>query len=316
MIEEMTSILRRKMELDYAAGDTRRDAHPKTVGLLSGTFRIEADLPATLAVGIFAKPRSFKCWVRASNSSGKIQSDAIKDARGMAIKLIDGTAAEGSRAQQDFVLLSTPSMPLGTVALFRDAVHDTIERSPLLFAARMLLSGHIGVLLGLNGLRILPTSPLDIRYWSTTPYLLGPDQVVKYSLLPTSAHRSRLPRAPGDAYLADAMQAHLDGHSASFDFCVQLGRPSMPIEDAAHVWDEAASPFIKVATLRIAKQKFRSRQRQEQAEALAFSPAHAWPEHAPIGGLNRARAAIYRALSKFRHRRDGRAEVSPSKSST
>ena len=33
LIAEMIDILRRKMERDYQKGGTRRDAHPKTVGL-------------------------------------------------------------------------------------------------------------------------------------------------------------------------------------------------------------------------------------------------------------------------------------------
>ena len=104
------------------------------------------------------------------------------------------------------------------------------------------------------------------------------------------------------------MQGHLDRHEASFDFCVQLQKPGMPIEDASQQWDEAKSPFLKVATLHLPMQKFRNDKRAQQAEALSFSPAHAMPAHAPLGGLNRARSKIYAALSRFRHQRDKRAE--------
>jgi hypothetical protein len=308
---EMTAILRRKMARDYQRGDTRRDAHPKTVGLLRGKFRIASDLPDALRVGVFAKPRSFDCWIRFSNSSGKIQSDAIADARGVAIKLIgaapDRNVSTDGSIDQDFVLLSGPVMPLGTVALFRDAVYYAVESSPLLLAAKLALSGNAGVLLGLLGLRSTPSSPLDIRYWSTTPYRFGKGQAVKYSLLPTSNHRSRKPATPGDSYLSEAMQAHLAGHEASFDFCVQLRKDGMPIEDAGERWDERKSRFLKVATLHIPKQKFRTGKREQLAESLAFSPGHARAEHAPLGGLNRARIKIYAALSKFRHQRDERA---------
>ncbi|HSQ10305.1 MAG TPA: hypothetical protein VLN25_06800, partial [Burkholderiaceae bacterium] len=135
LIAEMIVILRRKMARDYAKGGTLRDAHPKTLGLLRGRFRIESNLPKALRVGLFGKPGSFDCWVRFSNSSGKVQSDAVPDARGVAIKLLaprgKGSAA-GAELGQDFVLLDTPVMPLGTVALFRDAVYYTIESSPLL----------------------------------------------------------------------------------------------------------------------------------------------------------------------------------------
>lgn len=307
MVAEMTAILRRKMGRDYARGATRRDAHPKTLGLLRGSFRIEPDLPEALAVGLFAKARRFDCWVRVSNSSGKIQSDAVPDARGIAIKLMAprGKGA-GESFGQDFILLSSPVMPLGTIALFRDAIYYAIESSPLLLAAKLAVTGQAGVLLGLLGLRGNPASPLDIRYWSTTPYLFGKGRAVKYSLRPTSAHRSRKPSTLGDDYLSDAMQEHLSGHVASFDFCVQLRKDGMPIEDAAPRWDERKSPFVKVATLHIPVQKFRSKQRAELAEQLEFSPGHALPEHAPLGGLNRARIKIYKALARFRQTRDGR----------
>lgn len=311
MTTEMIDILRRKMARDYDAGQTRRDAHPKTTGLLRGRFEVEADLPQHLRVGLFAKTQTYDCWIRTSNSSGKPQSDAIGDARGIAIKLMapGGKRKDETSLGQDFVLLSTPVMPLGTIALFRDAVYYTIESSPLLFTAKCVLGGHTRALLGLVALRIRPTSPLDIQYWSTTPYRFGKGRAVKYSLIPTSQHRSGMPKAPGDSYLSEAMQRHLDKQEASFDFCVQLHQDGMPIEDAAPRWDETASPFVKVATLRIPKQKFRSPQRDALAESLAFSPGHALPAHAPIGGLNRARIKIYKALSKFRHTRDARAEI-------
>lgn len=311
MTAEMIEILRRKMARDYEAGQTRRDAHPKTTGLLRARFEVEAGLPKHLQVGLFAKPQTYACWVRTSNSSGKPQSDAIGDARGFAIKLMAPSAARKGETPlgQDFVLLSTPTMPLGTVALFRDAVYYTIESSVLLFAAKSVLSGHARALLGLAALRIRPTSPLDIQYWSTTPYRFGNARAVKYSLIPTSRHRSRMPKTPGESYLTDAMQQHLEACEASFDLCVQLHQDGMPIEDAASRWDETASPFLKVATLRIPKQRFRTAHRESLAESLMFSPGHALPAHAPIGGLNRARIKIYKALSKFRHARDTRAQI-------
>jgi hypothetical protein len=306
LIAEMTAILERKMAADYAPGGTLRDAHPKTVGLLRGTFVVEPDLPADLRVGLFKTPATHDCWVRFSNSSGTPQSDAKADARGVAIKLMAGN---DKSLGQDFILLSAPVMPLGTVALFRDAVHYAIESSPLLLAGKLILTGHPSVLLGLAALRIKPASLLDIRYWSTTPYRFGKDQAVKYSLVPTSLHKSRRTANPGDDYLGDAMEAHLKKYIASFDFCVQQQSDGMPIEDAAVRWDERRSPFRKVATLLIPKQAFRNPARKAMAETLSFSPGNAKPAHAPLGGLNRARIRIYKELSQFRHRRAKRSNL-------
>ena len=54
LISEMTDILLRKMARDYPPGQMRREAHPKTLGVLKGRFSVEPDLPAELRVGLFA----------------------------------------------------------------------------------------------------------------------------------------------------------------------------------------------------------------------------------------------------------------------
>jgi len=85
----------------------------------------------------------------------------------------------------------------------------------------------------------------------------------------------------------------------------------MPVENAGVEWSEKESPFIKVATLRIPPQIFRTREREELAEDLSFSPAHSLIEHRPIGGINRARVEIYRFLSEFRHKQNKKHLVEP-----
>ncbi len=306
--------MRRQLERDYRPAATKRDAHPKHTGLFEGTFEVASDLPAELRAGVFAEARSYRVWVRTSNASAKPQSDAIRDVRGLAIKLLDVPGEkipESDEEQtQDFVLLSTPNMPLGTVRLFHDAIVYSTRYTPLLFAAKMFLTGRSRVLKELDAVRIRPTSPLEIRYWSTTPYRFGADRVVKYSLLPTSDAASALPPSPlADDYLSQAMQTRLSRESVSFAFAVQLRAAGMPVHDAAPRWDEAVSPFRTVATLTIATQVFRTEERDRRSEELSFSPAHARVEHRPIGPVNRARMQVYRTNSEFRHDRSGHARL-------
>jgi hypothetical protein len=305
---EIERLMREKLEADYRPAETRRDAHPRHLGLLSGTFTVSSDLPLELRVGLFAQPRSYEAWVRSSSASGKPQSDAVRDLRGLAIKLrgVDGEKIPESDEPhtQDFVLLSVPAMPLGTVKLFRDAIYFGIKRSLKWFAAKMLLTGQLRVLRGLEAARQHQTSPLEIRYWSTTPYRFG-DRIVKYSLIPTSGTPTALPAVLTEHYLTEAMERRLATETVTFDFAVQLQQPGMPINDSAPRWDEAASPFRTVATLTIPPQTFRGEERDRLAEALSFSPAHARVEHRPTGSINRARMRIYRAMSAFRHQRRG-----------
>jgi hypothetical protein len=313
LIARMEDVLRRKMERDYLPPATKRDAHPKHTGLLQAVFAVSAELPPALRVGVFAEPHSYQAWIRTSNASGKPQSDGVRDVRGLAIKLLDvggeKIAESDEPGTQDFVMVSTPAMPLGTVRLFHDAIYYGTEWSPLVFAAKMFLTGKASVLRELDAIKILPSSPLEIRYWSTVPYQLGPDQVVKYSLLPTSGQPTPLPPAPGSTYLTDAMEKRLAREAMTFDFAVQLRQAGMPINDARPRWDEALAPFVKVATVTVPPQAIRTEERSHLAEALSFSPAHARVEHRPTGSINRARTRIYRALSDFRHARSGTARA-------
>jgi hypothetical protein len=311
-VTHIIEVMRRKQEKDYAPGSTRRDAHPKHTAVLQASFTIEADLPSGLRVGLFAQPRSFEAWVRFSNASGTPQSDAITDLRGCAIKLRDvpgeRIAESDEPTTQDFLLVNMPTMPLGTVKLFHDAIYLGTEWSPLLFAAKMLLTGNARILKALQAAKTNPSSPADLRYWSTTPYLFGVGQAAKFSLVPTSTYQSQLPAQLSEHYLSDNLQQHLAQGEASFDFKVQLRNDAagMPIEDASVEWREDKAPFVKVATLRIAKQEFRTTERDELSEALTFSPAHALLEHRPIGAVNRARMRIYKEQSVFRQQRDKR----------
>lgn len=320
LIKDMVVILREKMAKDYPAGQTRRDAHPKTLACLQAKFIVEPNIPAELKVGLFEFPQTYPAWVRISSANGKVQSDKVKDLRGFAIKIM-GVKGERFQPQneeketQDFVLLSYPSMPLGTVKLFHDAVYYSVKWSPLIFASRLVLSGNFHIINELRKTQQHQTSPLDIRYWSTTPYLYGTDRSVKYSLVPTSHIKSPLPNVLTDHYLTENMEKHLDTHEASFDFMIQVQKDPvrMPVEDAGVEWSEKESPFIKVATLRIPPQVFRTTDREALAEALSFSPAHALTEHRPIGGINRARVEIYRALSEFRHKQNNTRLTEPQK---
>lgn len=309
MVNHIAGLLREQIERDYAPAATRRDAHPKHHGLLQGQMVVSDNLPADLRVGLFATPGTYDAWIRTSNASATPRADSHKDLRGFAIKVLnvpgDKIPESDEARSQDFVLLSHPSMPLGTLKLFHDAIYYKVKWSMGLFAAKLLLTGQGRVLKDLAAARITPASPLEIRYWSTTPYLFGPDRVVKYSLLPTSGTPTPMPARLGDDYLGDAMERRLAIEDVTFNFAVQFRAPDMSISDSAPRWDERASPFRTVATLTIPRQTFRSAERAVMAEALRFSPGHALIAHRPLGSINRARMRIYRANADFRQERRG-----------
>ena len=90
------------------------------------------------------------------------------------------------------------------------------------------------------------------------------------------------------------------------DFMVQLRtKPDrMPIENTLIPWKEKDSPFRKVATVTVPPQIIDTPKHRELDENLAFNPFHCLPEHEPLGGVNRARLDVMKALSDFRLERN------------
>ena len=316
LTQEIICILEEKLKKDYEKGETKRDAHPKGLGLVKAYFSICDDLPKDLRVGVFQPGKTYYTFIRFSSSGNKVKSDKIKDIRGMAIKLIGVKGDKYSRDEkytQDFVLLSIPNMPIGTLSLFRDVIYYMIKKkNPIPFIYKLIKTGNTKIIKELLEGRKNQTSPLDIRYWSTTPYMYG-DRVVKYSVIPKSEYKSSLPKKLTKDYLSENMQRHLEREDAVFDFLIQFQTDDkeMPINDSSIEWNEERAPFIKVAEIVIPKQIFKNSERNEIGENLSFSPGHTLLEHAPVGDINIARARIYRELSRFRHGRNKESMIEP-----
>jgi hypothetical protein len=312
LIEEMVRVSVERMKPQQ--GRVRRGQHAKPTGCVRGVFTIRDDVAPDLRHGVFRQPnQSFQAIVRFSNSSETIGPDGKGDARGMAVKLLDveGTQAVPGTANrsQDFLTVNHPVFPFATpaeyVRLFR--IRQTPLVGDLLAVGWLALfhSRHLKIVKTIRGKSVV--SPLDLRYWSGSPYWLGPPgtiagRAVKYSLaprfegtVPQSAPNSR----PAD-YLSRALAGHLKTRDAVFDFRVQpqTDPVAMPVEDTSVEWDEGISKPIPVATLTIGVQDVDSsegRALAEECEAMSFSPWNARAEHRPMGGINRLRRAVYLA---------------------
>jgi len=309
-ITDLIDTLRQKMMTDYAGRQTLRGAHPKMHGCVEATFNIEPKLDPRLRAGIFAEgmPSSHQALVRFSNASETAQDDAKADIRGVAIKLlgvegdklIDG---EEHSKNHDFLLISHNRFMSPDVQEF-SALTAALTSGKL---ARYLLTHPATAVRVIRAMGKHP-SPLTIPYWSVVPYLLG-CSAVKYKLSLSKPEAAEIPANPTANYLSDALWKRLGEGDVSFDFMVQLQTDpdSMPVEDATVGWSERTSPFIKVATLVIGSQTLQDPglpQLQRRAEDMTFNPWRCLPDHRPLGGLNRARRQIYRALSSFRHGRN------------
>jgi len=314
-IDSLIDKLCAKMGRDYGNGRILRDAHPKMHGCVKAEFSVDGDLPAELAVGVFATPRTFPAWVRFSNQTGTVSPDSKPDIRGVAIKLlgVDGQkllATESDSPNQDFILISDSRFVTKDVAEFDGLVRSLIGGPS---RVRWFFLTHWRVARNLFGSMRKHGNPLAIRYFSVVPYLLG-DNAVKYSLTPRAPEKTPIPDNPSDNYLREAMASQLTDNAAVFDFSIQFQKDPYrePIEDSGVTWSEERSPFQRVGTLTIPSQSFESPRRMEFGDNLSFNPWRCLAQHRPLGGISRARQQVYAALSIFRHDGNQAARVEPS----
>jgi hypothetical protein len=321
---------------------TGRDAHPKHHGCVTGTFTVEADLPPALRVGVCREPgRQFDVWIRFSNAF-KRRHDLTWDARGIAIKLLDvadtttapDPQAAEAQATQDFLLVSHPEFFSRTAEDFLDFPAAVAAASsfaalasgifPYFFGWRPSKWRWRGFLALLGSFKWID-NPLGIAYFSQVPYRFGTDRA-KYCVRPQQPSAglrqprflllvaayvclSLVPRLRDrfDRWanmLQTALLEHLRQREARFDFMVQIGTETMPIDDAVVRWDERRAPFTKVATITIGRlpDPFDLDEMMRIGEHLSFTPWHNLPEHEPLGSINACRRHVYQRISDLRHR--------------
>jgi hypothetical protein len=314
-IHALAENLKAKTIKDNPTGIMRRDAHPKMHGLVKAEFTVEANLAPELRVGLFKQPGTYQAWVRFSNQNDEMSADITGDIRGMAIKIMGVPSKkileqEEDEQTQDFLTISTPMFVTKDVEEFGKLV---VALMGSLFAKVWFFLTHWRVGWNLYKSMRKFANPLQIQYFSTTPYLFGDGAAVKYSAIPQVKVKDTIPANPGQNFLREAMVRQLSMGDAVFDFAVQFQTDpdTMPIEDPGVAWSQTASPFRKVATIRILQQQFDSEQQNTLGENLSYTPWHSLPEHRPLGGVNRARKVVYRFISIFRHKKNNLPRMEP-----
>ena len=316
-IETLKKLTLDRLRGQYGPGATvRRDAHPKTHGLVKAEFIVLDDFSYALRHGVFKSPRTFEAVIRFSAGDVAVFPDTrVPRSGGMAIKLfgVEGEKLlpnEKHAQTQDFIMINFPGFLTQSFATY-EALHIS-SSAPDARARFYEANPHEESLYKRQSLEPF-NNPLQARYFSQVPYMLGPN-AIKFSAKPISNAANRPSASEGPDFLREAMKKQVSESDVYFDFTVQVQTDPirMPIEDPLTVWDEALSPFQRVAIIRIPRQDI-TMAGVETAENLAFTPWHALPEHRPIGNMNRARKVIYEMVSEFRRTTNGVGREEPTK---
>jgi hypothetical protein len=225
-IDSIVRLSREQMSKRFGA-DTpaRRGQHAKDHGCVAARFRVMADLPAPLRVGVFASAgHEYAAYVRFSNAEAEVTEDSKTEngvtthrSRGMAIKLMGVTGEPllplHGALTQDFLMVNHPVFPFANVEdyeavtrvitadgapqrFFRERIQRKADGSPDTSDAmtqRTLRTA--GVVKRIQSASLSgtppayqapPASPLDNRYFSGAPFTFGSDAVMKFRASPAA----------------------------------------------------------------------------------------------------------------------------------
>jgi len=298
-----------------------RDAHAKAHGCVKAEVQVLSDLAPSLRKGVFSEAgKTWQATMRLSNGNAYPQFDSIKDARGMAIKLLNVPGAQllsdqQGRGEQDFVMFSHPNFFVSDVAEYKQNISAQANGQKVLaffpgWDPRTWQIRHMFI--ALATLSAAPASPTQTTYYSVSPYKYGsanakfrvapdPQNCPIYNLPPQN---EKLPN-----FLRSALNQQLSADRVPACFVLQIQRQNpdkyMPIEDTSIEWQESDAPFETVARVRIPAQDFDTPKLNLECDNQSFNPWFGVAEHRPIGGINRLRKAVYEAVSDYRHSRNG-----------
>ena len=291
-----------QQEMIKAKQKPLRGQHGKTHGCVEAELRIPEDLPESVQHGLFDTPATYRATIRFSN--GNKFDDKKPDVHGMAIKIHDiqgPKALQQGPDEQDFVLIDSPEFFAADVdsvlALLKAKVAAKQGQKD---AMAKLNQAYPNLLQRVQAsLKSGLVSPLASSYWSTVPYRFG-DAAAKFMVHPTPSNTPSDSKPDSTDYLRQTMARQLSAAPAQFDLLVQVQQDAaaQPLEDPTVPWRVQE---IKVATLTIPSQQFDSQKQLEQCNALVFTPWHALASQAPVGGINRARRAVYEASAAIRN---------------
>src|SRR5258705_3834933 len=283
-----------------------------------------SELAARLAKGIFAKPGLYPAVVRFANADSNINSDFKPDVRSLSFSVDltrDGTAPVASSSRQDFSMQNATTLPINDSPAFLATTKVLTASNPAVGLWSLPFKDKLKVVrtLALAELqarqRIKPYQQL--RYWSTVPFRHGPDDVAKFSAVPSPGNPARPLQKSKPKGLQEELLRHLkeDSQVSWFDFGVQLldtGRmtywgktrdANFWIENASIEWNETEAAFHTVARLTLLRN---SQLSPEESDAVYFDvTGNSTPDSKPVGSINRARCPAEVASRKARARAAG-----------
>jgi len=294
---KLVTLLERELDSLSKQDYSRRVFSPMMHGFLDAEFVVDPNIPQELRVGLFENPgEKFVAKMRYASAYRKNKM-LKKDVRTLAVRVLH----KDREINQDFLLGSSPHFRSRTV-------------KQTYYGLKFLFSGGLMILLGIISWPYVALMALksrkktvdlfNIPFYSQTAYTFGNENtLVKYVVKPKEEYDFlNYPDPKHEDYLKNVMKKRFHslqfGQKVILDVYLQFQtsedtRPEDPVVD----WN---GPLTHVATIRIPKQVFDTKERVQEGQNMEFNVGNSLPEHKYFGAMNWARHVIYEKLAEYR----------------
>jgi hypothetical protein len=276
------------------------------------------DLAARLARGIFARPGAYPVVARFANADANVNSDFKPDVRSLSFSVDLTRAAMAGASRQDFSMQNATTLPINDSPAFVATIDVLTASNPLTALWSLPFKDKLRVVRTLALAELQAQQKIrpyqQLRYWSTVPFRHGPNDVVKFSAIPSTDNPARALQKKDPRGLQSELIRHVteDSRLSWFDFAVQFLDPGKMtywgkrrdadfwIENASVEWNEADAPFYRVARLTLLPNSLLS---PKDSDGIYFDvTGNSTADSAPVGSINRARCPAEVASRKARMR--------------
>src|SRR3954451_15825230 len=170
---------------NWLPGSAQRFGNTKTFGVVRGEFAVLDDIPQDLRHGLLARPGTYPAWVRFSGPGPYAPPD-LEDfgqcSVGIKVMGVPGPKLmEDEQGTQDLILVTPAAFVTPNIKENATMQRWVRAKAPLGYAVNPRHWIHLVMQLLYSPMH---ANPIEDRYYSNVPFLLGPGQAVQYSLRP------------------------------------------------------------------------------------------------------------------------------------
>ncbi|MFA0964550.1 LodA/GoxA family CTQ-dependent oxidase [Roseivirga sp. BDSF3-8] len=298
----------------------RRPVFLRTHGIIKGTMNVLNDIPAELRQGMWAEGGEHPVYVRYSSDLADGRPDWMSTI-GIGIKVFNvpgkKVVDDDGAGTADLLMQNVPFFFVDTAKDMCGFTKASLEG----WGDEWIQENAPKTQELLDKLAKPIRSVFETSLWSVVPFKLG-DSYCKYILRPGTSTFAGEPDINDPDFLGKDLAARMEKGAATLDIYIQQ-RPGtdrfsesyiekhFPLDRATVTWDEKEAKPVRVATIKLPKQKIEKEQQEIYGDWLSFNIGRVPEANAPVGSVAEARVSVYQTSANYRRKENGQPVKEP-----